>query len=283
MPDLGWEEKLEYCDLVVFPGVSAIARDQAKVFEGYLKGGGRILAFEPLAERDENYNRADGLFDAGDSPRFRLVGDWDQSLGNDLWDRKPNDSIVQNVSETLAGLYPMEERQVSGDIPAETSVNIWEDRDRRFLAAHFVNYAWDVEGDAVVPLEDLGFGIDIPEACAGYRPVLVTPDLEEVRPLEAVERAGRTWVTIPRLEVFAVVVWGDWEAIQARTDYAEAMNLGIRLTRLGEDLPSRWWEALGKDRNRGRNARVQARLSDWGARISAVEDAYLSERGQGAR
>jgi hypothetical protein len=281
MPELGWEKKLENCDLAVFPGVIAIARDQAEVFEAYLKKGGRILAFEPFAERDENYNRVDGLFASKDSERVMIVKGWDQTLGNELWNRKANNDIVQRVGETLDGLYPTSVRQVKGEIPEEVTVNAWEDRDGRFFAVHLVNYGWVVEEDRVTGLRNLEIEVELPERFREFSPILLSPELDAPVEVTHEKKAGRCRVTIPLLGVYALIVWGDWDFIQGKTDYAKVMNLGIRMTKVGDDLPPRWWERLRKEWEKGEYGEVRSALENWQVKAEAVERAFLEKERPG--
>jgi hypothetical protein len=275
MPDLRWEEKLEDCDLVVFPGVAVMSRNQARLLASYVEKGGRILAFGPFARYDENYNPIPDLFAAQDFSRLVVVDSWDLDLGNDLWDRKANPEIVTKVSRILETLYPPRERQVSGRIPRETVVNVWEDREKHFYAFHLLNYDWNPEEDRVNPVENLSFSVDVPENYRSYSPLMLSPDLDSPRRLGAMALDGRAQIEIPPLNVYAVVVWGDPDFIKAKTDYAEAMNLGIRMTKLGEEMPERWWETLRELWREGKHGEIRDMAQEWEEKAKAVESIFL--------
>jgi hypothetical protein len=59
------------------------------------------------------------------------------------------------------------------------------------------------------------------------------------------------------------------------------MNLGIRMGKLGEELPPRWWETLRKQWEDGECGKICETLEEWRARAEAVERAFLEKERAG--
>ncbi len=74
------------------------------------------------------------------------------------------------------------------------------------IALHLVNYGYDREADAVLPVTDVDVAVTLPSPRTGAR--LVSPDGTDRR-LEVRQVDGRHVVTLDRLGVYAIVVFDD--------------------------------------------------------------------------
>ena len=117
----------------------------------------------------------------------------------------------------------------------------------------------------------------MPDEYHGYAPVLISPDREAPLPLRQRIEDGRAWVEVPRVDVYAIIRWGDADYIEAKTDCAQAWNLGMRMVAMGQPMPEDWWRRLQVDWDARDYFSIRGRLAKWEKVIRAVESEVLAE------
>lgn len=274
MPELDWRERLTRCDLVVLPGVAAISREQAEALHALADAGGRIVAFRPFADHDENYNPVEGLAPVSVDGRVRILDDWDQALGDALWERRDHPEARKAMTEALDAVYPPASRQLQGSLPDGVTANVWVDDGEDYISLHLVNYQWDPASDTPAEVSGLEVSLPLHPLMSRFAPVLSTPDGPAAGPVAQSLTDGRCIIAPPPFRIYAIVTWGDAAALQAKTRYADAFQAGMRLAKRsrpgepGEPLPARWWDELVAARRKGDDETIRALQARWSRELA---------------
>jgi hypothetical protein len=281
MPEFDWASRLGECDLAVCPGVAALSRSQADVLRDLVRSGSSVVAFGPLGAYDENFNPVETAV-LEDETNLHRLGDLDLEFGRDLWQRRDRPDIETRVLEVLEVAHPASRRTIVG-LPARDIVaDTWTDEDGAFFAVHLVNYGRETDGDTVRPVAGLRFGIRVPESYRIYAPTLVAPDLTggsaSTGPVAAETETdnGLTWVHIPELRTYAIIVFGDMGRVRTRTDYADAVNAAARAACLGVKDAQGWWSNLPVLWEEGNVERIRTLRTAWQAEILERTEPVIS-------
>ena len=197
-------ERLEHYRTVVLPHADSISDRQAEVLRRYAEAGGRLLLLGECATRDEELRPRP-------APAF------------------PEHGLA--AREELASVDGS--RVVVADLPATVWLNVWRHGVGPMTSVQMVNYDLDLAADRPRPVTSgaLSLRADDPDRIAVAWLIRPGADTE---PLDIRRSGDRLAVTVPVIDLWAVVVFaaqGEWETRSAAAEarkWLERLKIAAR-------------------------------------------------------
>lgn len=221
-----WEDPAQYerltdYDAVVLPEIEAITANQVDLLRRLLDEGVQVVVSGTPPTRSGMYEPRE---DASDLLR--------NHEGAQVLDSDPGHQRMAEGTQTTALTDAIASpRDVALSTDAHVGVNRMAQSDPARTVVHLVNYEYDVSTDEVQPHEDVTVtvrGHDGPQSVARWYTE------NGVTMLETTETEDGVKVTVPRLDIWGFVVFGDTEAALHPGDPASARSAVDRATKAVE-------------------------------------------------
>lgn len=217
---------------VVLPAATCLTEAQAAAVRRYVEQGGNLVWSGRLGTFNENREPRETapLADLPSAQWKRLspgagrvagLGDHDLAYGTAVNEaRKLDPEAFYRLKASVLWALGGERQIVSTDASPETQFNLWLARNRRSASLHLVNYGIDLHRDHAVPQHDLRVQLRLPAELEKFDRVTLVAPGEPDRELPFTRDDGLVTFNIPKLNVWAMVVFSSGQEQEAASALA---------------------------------------------------------------
>lgn len=184
-------------DVLVLPNVVCVSDDHVTAIEAAIDRGTTVIAVGGAPTRTAEFE-----------PREDVAELLDTADNATVVDGYPAHDGLGDAATALRTAVPDDARRVEVDTNGDVSLNAFEQHDPDRFLVHMVNFDYDPETDSTT--ERSGFDLTVrdlpvdPGVAKYYSP-------QVVESLEVEERGGTVTITVPSLDVWGFVVFGESE------------------------------------------------------------------------
>lgn len=207
-------QRLSRYDSLLLPSVDCLTAAQVKALQRFAAAGGTVVTVGPTALRDESYRPVPAAL----KPTLKL----DEAALQAYLKQKPGSPEAPEVLALEEAVC----RGARGELlrtsaPRTVWTTPWLHEGGRLLAVHLVNYDFEPKGDRVPPVENVSLEVKLPASGRFGRAVWVAPE-QAARDLPLTRNGDWAKVTVPRLDVYGIVVFTSGEELERANTVARA-------------------------------------------------------------
>ncbi len=212
--------------LLIAPAVDCLSGAQVEALRTFLAAGGAILTTGEFATRDEDCVALDRpSIEAGRERVAALPDEAVAACGGWVPEQGVRPPEAAQLEELIRG-HLGDAQLLTTTAPPMVWTNLWLDEAHQVLSVQLLNYDLEATANAVRAVEKLELAVILPEGFRCDRALLI-PERGEPSALEVRIEDRSASVVVPRLELWAIVVFTagpGLEALEARAQARTAIN-----------------------------------------------------------